>query len=73
LWVAVAPVLAVQEPFEHHHILDVTNEFVWTDMVFSDDDRFIALSCPRGVVLVDAFNLQEVRAAVPAQLVARQC
>jgi hypothetical protein len=33
-------------------------------MTFSDDDRYIALSCSRGIVLVDAFTLREVHVAV---------
>ena len=46
----------------HNHVLDVASiDFMWTDMTFSDDDRFVALSGSRGIVLVDAFTLREVR------------
>lgn len=50
-----------QDAFLHNHVLDsMATDFMWTDMTFSDDDRFIALSGSRGIVLVDAFSLREV-------------
>ena len=49
-----------QKPFMHNHVLEGSPDTEWTGMVFSDDDRFIALSCSRGVILVDAFELHEV-------------
>ena len=53
-----------QDAFLHNHVLDsMATDFMWTDMTFSDDDRFIALSGSRGIVLVDAFSLREVREA----------
>jgi hypothetical protein len=61
-------VRARQPAFGHNHVLDMSSDFNWTDMSFSDDDRFIALSGSRGIVLVDAFTLREVRdARVSAQ------
>ncbi len=51
-------------PFAHNHIETVALETEWTGMVFSDDDRFIALSCSRGIILFDAFSLKEVRLTI---------
>ena len=53
-----------QAPFVHNHVLEGSPDTDWTGMVFSDDDRFIALSCSRGIILVDAFQLQEVGTAL---------
>ena len=60
LWAPV--VLYGQAAFAHNHVLGgAFTDLMWADMTFSDDDRFIALSGSRGIVLVDAFTLREVR------------
>ncbi len=57
--------VSTQTSFASEHVSCLgleTKGVAWTDLRFSDDDRFIAMTSSSGIVLLDAFHLIDVSA-----------